>query len=180
MRIALNALGYQAVWLIAVLGAARGAPGWGIAAAAAFVALQWWVSAHKAGDAILVAAALALGMVLDGLLGQSGWLRYASAQPALVAPAWILAIWAAFALTLNHSLRFLQGRPAWGALLGAVGGPLAYWSAGRGFDAVAFGGPPLQALGVLALAWALALPLLSELAQAWRSALADVPAGELP
>lgn len=171
MRILLNALGYQAVWFLAVIGAARGQAGWGVAAAAAFVAGQGLASRERAADLLLLAVAVAFGVVVDGMLALSGWLQYATPRPALVAPAWILAIWAAFALTFNHSLRFLQGRPWWAAAVGAVGGPSAYLAAAHGFDAVAFAAPAGRKLLMLAVVWAVAMPVLGELALAWRLAL---------
>ena len=42
------------------------------------------------------------GALMDGGLAASGWLVYAASAPSWP-PLWILAIWAAFALTLNHS-----------------------------------------------------------------------------
>ncbi len=163
----LNAVGYQLVWFAAVAGAGRQTPWWGVLAAAVFVAVQVAFSAQRRSDLRLLAVALALGVALDGTLAASGWLHYAAQRPGFQAPLWILAIWSAFALTLNHSLRLLQGRPAWASLLGAVGGPLAYLGAARGFGAVEFVAPA-AALIAVALAWALAMPLLSQLALRWR------------
>ncbi|QNP41758.1 DUF2878 domain-containing protein [Lysobacter solisilvae (ex Woo and Kim 2020)] len=178
MRALANAVGYQAVWIIAVTGAAHGRAYWALAAAAVFVAAQWLASQHRASDLRLLAVAVALGVILDGTLAASGWLRYATPDPALLAPAWILAVWAAFALTINHSLRFLQGRPAWAAAVGALGGPAAYLAAERGFGAVTFATPPARGVVMLAVAWALVLALLGHLAQSWqpvRAATAEEP-----
>ncbi|MFC5577273.1 DUF2878 domain-containing protein [Lysobacter niabensis] len=168
MPLIANAFGYQVVWLVAVIGAGQGRPVWGISAAGVFVVAQWVTSKYRAADAFLIVLSLALGVCLDGLLSLGGWLSYASPAPALVAPAWILAIWAAFAMTFNHSLRFLQGRPAWALALGAMGGPLAYWSAARGFDAVQWMASPVQIVAVLALTWAAVVAVLAEAARIWR------------
>jgi hypothetical protein len=90
-----------------------------------------------------------------------------------------LAIWAAFALTVNHSLMFLQRRPLLAMLLGAIGGPLAYTGAAR-LGAVAWAAPSLQLTLTLAIAWGVAVPLLSELARITRktattAAIKDTP-----
>ena len=71
-------------------------------------------------------------------LAATGWLRYAAPLPALPGPAWIATLWVAFAMTLQHSLQWLMARPLAAVLFGAIGGPLAYWGASRGFNAVAF------------------------------------------
>jgi hypothetical protein len=91
-------------------------------------------------------------------------LHYASPQPALLAPAWILAMWVAFAMTLNHSLAFLKTSPMAALVLGAVGAPLAYLAAGRGFGAVEFTPPAWRGELAVGAGWAVALVLLPSLA----------------
>jgi hypothetical protein len=59
-------------------------------------------------------------------------------------------------------MRALRGRPALGAVLGLVGGPLAYLG-GEKLGAVALV-QPVPALAALAVVWALATPLLLALA----------------
>lgn len=81
---------------------------------------------------------------------------------AALPPVWMIALWANFATTLNLSLAGLQSRPGLAALLGLVGGPLAYWG-GAGLGAMTFVAP-LPALITLALGWALLTPLLLALA----------------
>lgn len=168
MRFWANLIGYQLVWFGVVIFAARGQPGLSVALASGFVLAQWVLSRQQASDARLLVCAVACGLVLDGLLAGTGLLRYASPVPGVPAPIWILALWAAFALTLNHSMTFLRGRPTVAALFGAVGGPLAYLGAARGFDAVIFPSPTWPALVALALGWALAMSVLAALAQRWQ------------
>ncbi|WP_395683293.1 DUF2878 domain-containing protein [Dokdonella sp.] len=162
-----NLLGYQAVWFAAVIGAARDAPWVGVGVAALFVALQLSASTERRSDLLLVLCALLVGIVLDGTLAGFGVLHYASHDALLPAPAWILAVWAAFAMTINHSFAFLRGRADWAVVLGAIGGPLAYLGAARGFGAVVFAAPAWHAVAMLAFGWAIALPLLALLAQRW-------------
>ena len=166
-----NAIAYQAVWFAAVIGAGSGAWWLGIVAAALFVAVQLGVSRERAVDLRLLVAALACGIAVDGAMASSGLARYAASAPASPggAPLWLLAIWACFALTLRRSMRFLLGRPLAALALGAIGGPLAYLGAARGWQAIAFAEPRWQALVLLALAWSLALPALVLLATRLRT-----------
>ena len=84
-----------------------------------------------------MAIALPIGFVMDSVLAQSGWLRYAMAFPwADWAPLWIMALWLAFALTLNHSLRAVYRNRVYAFLFGLLGGPLAYGIAAARFDAM--------------------------------------------
>jgi drug/metabolite transporter (DMT)-like permease len=76
---------------------------------------------------------------------------------------WILLLWAGLALTLNHSLAWLQSRLMLAAVLGGVSSPLSYLAAERlgAVDIVTESGVWFIGLG---LSWAVALPLLLWLA----------------
>lgn len=155
----INIAGYQLVWLASVIGAARAHPWLGVTAAGVFVSLQGYASLNRRADVRALVLALVLGVAIDGGLSVSGLLRYAQPQPAAFAPLWILAIWAAFALTLNHSLAFLSGRPVLAVALGAVGAPLAYLAAARGFGVITFAEPAWKGFVALGSAWAIAMYL---------------------
>ena len=164
----INFAAYQAVWFAVVASAAHGRATLGMVAAALFAAVQLALSRRRLADVRLMTAAIFLGVVIDGALGVLGWLRYASPEPALPphgAPLWILCLWAAFALTLTRSLAWLMRRPWLAALFGALGGPLAYVSAARGFAAVELAPPVVRDLSGLALGWGGALLLLAHLAR---------------
>ncbi len=147
-----NFAGFQIAWWACVLGAAHGAPWLGVVACLAFVALQWLASPCPRVDAWLVAGGALTGLAFDGLLAQLGWIDYRGSIGALPAPAWIVALWAAFAMTINHSLAWL--RPAAAIVLGAVGGPIAYLGAERlgAVELIA----SVQATIALAVGWAIA------------------------
>jgi len=164
----LNCVGFQIVWLVTAWGAGQNLPWLGPLALLVFAALHLATSPTRQRDLRMLALALPLGLIVDSSFVLAGWLDYASPGPLpWLAPAWILAMWLGFALTLHHSMAFLDGRPLAAALLGLVGGPLAYWGAARGFDSVDLSAPPLQVYAALALAWALALPLMYALEAQW-------------
>ena len=165
-----NFAGYQLVWFAAVCGASRGRIWPALLAMSVFATWQLAVSESRAADLRLVGTAVLLGSLLDGVLNTSGVLHYVSGSPALPAggaPLWILALWVAFALTFNHSLRWLTGRPLLCLALGAAGGPVAYLAAAR-LGAVSFAVPAWHGLLGLAASWAIACALLGSLASAWR------------
>lgn len=173
MRSWVNFLAYQAVWFAVVAGAAHGHAALGMAAAVVFVIAQLRLSRNRALDARMMAAATLAGLIVDGALGVLGWLRYASPEPAFPphgAPLWILCLWVSFSLTLPRSIAWITHRRWLAALLGAVGGPLAYLSAARGFGAVEFAPPTARAFTLLALGWGTAMPILSYLSQRGRPA----------
>jgi hypothetical protein len=156
-----NAIGFQLVWLCCVAGAGA-AYGWiGPLAAAIFAVFVIATGGQARNDLRLLVLTVPLGAASDSLFAASGWLHYAQPWPsAMLAPAWIVAMWVGFALTLNHSLAFLRQRPLLSALLGLACGPLAYLTAERVFHAVVIAAPTLPALSALAIGWAILLPLL--------------------
>jgi Protein of unknown function (DUF2878) len=182
LKVWANFIAYQAVWWAIVYSAGRNRTLPGVLAAVVFVCMQLAVSEQRVSDVRLIAVALLVGIVLDGALAASGVVQYSSSPPAIPpggAPVWILALWAAFALTLNHSLRWLRGRPLIGALLGAAGGPLAYASSSRLSGAVAFAPPEWRAVVCLAVGWGIAIGLLSYVAGYWARTLSYPPTGAL-
>lgn len=173
MRVWSNLIGYQLVWFCAVIGAGRGLAWAGVIAAVAFVGAEWLASPTRGALLRLCAAALACGLVVDGVLAVSGWATHAAAWPlAGFAPLWILALWCAFSTTLLSSMATLQRHRLLACALGAVGGPLAYLGAARGFGALAFVEPRWQGLVWLAVGWGIALPLLATCARRWQAGVA--------
>jgi hypothetical protein len=169
-----NAIGNQIVWFCAVIGAGRDAWWPGVAAAAVFMlshfAFARQTPAQRAIDFRLLGIALLIGVLLDGSIAASGLARYAADEltlPSGGAPLWILGLWVSFALTLRHSMRFLLERPLIAVLLGAIGGPLAYLGAARGWQAIVFAEPRWAAVVALAFGWGIAIPLLTTLAARW-------------
>jgi hypothetical protein len=155
-------LAYQAVWFAAVIGAGGGRAWPGLVAASLFVAISVGLSRSRGVLLGLVILALVMGAALDGAFAASGWLRYSAPWPSTqAAPAWILAMWAAFAATFPGALAFLQRRPVLAFVLGAVAGPLAYLGAARGWNAVVFVAPMPRTLAALALGWGVSTCLLA-------------------
>jgi hypothetical protein len=171
MNFWISLVGYQLVWFASVIGAAHGVSWPSLLALTLYASLQLARSTKRRTDVALIATGVALGCVLEGGLLHFGLARYAPAWPlATMAPAWILALWAAFALTFTQSLKYLQSRLWLALLLGAIGGPLAYEAAARGWHVASFTQPIWPTLLYLAFGWGLATPLLAWLAQRWSQA----------
>lgn len=158
----LNFIASQLLWLAAVGGASRGYPWWGPAAFVVFAAFQLAPRFRARGDATLMWIALPMGFSVDTVMASTGLLAYASPVPhAGFAPVWIVALWMGFALTFNHSLRYVMHRTWLAILLGAVVGPFSYWIASRTWGAVQFTDSFPLVLLTLGSLWAVAMGLFS-------------------
>ena len=163
---------YELVWLAAVIGAGHGLVWPGVAAVGLFAGWRVMISPCRRIELQLIAVTVSLALALEGLWVTAGLLVYSAPWPLPNAPAWLMGLWVAFALTLVPLFGPLHRRPAMAALLGAVGGPLAYLGAARG-HALEFSPPVWRGLLALALGWAIALPSLTGLAGRWLRASAD-------
>lgn len=160
-----NLIGNQLVWLAAVAGAGQGLQWPGLLVAALYIASQWLPSPHRRLDLQLVLLALACAWLVDASAAATGTVRYAAAPLGWAPPPWIMALWAAFAMTLTTSMTFLARHPLLPALFGLLLAPLAYLSASRGFGAVQFSAPGWHGVLVLGVGWSVALSLLCWAAQ---------------
>ncbi len=162
MKTLANLALFQIGWFASVLGAAQGHPFAGplVVGIAIAIHLRWFGTKR---EALLILASAAFGTVAESALSLTGLVSYRSDPvPSWLCPPWITAMWANFAMTLRHSLRWLEGRWFLGWLLGAAAGPLAY-VAGSRLGAIELL-DAIPALSILASVWAgalIALPLLS-------------------
>lgn len=175
MRSLANAAAFQLVWFAAVIGAGSGRAWPGVLAVLLFALLHLSMNPrHWSADLSLVLSAAVAGFALDSVFVATGLLRYAAPWPSgALAPAWIVALWINLALTLNHSLRWLQPRPWLAAALGAGAAVCSYLAAARGWQAVEFAAPETRTLAIVAACWALLLPMLCTVARRMAPRMAD-------
>ncbi|MEO7433487.1 MAG: DUF2878 domain-containing protein [Dokdonella sp.] len=165
----INTVAFQLVWMVAVGGAAQGLWWAGPIAVCVFAAYQLSVSTEMRSDVLLIILAVVIGAFADSLLAHLQLVRYTSPVPsAEFAPLWILALWASLALTINHSMAFLQRDLRIAALFGALGAPLSFSIADRAWNAVKLAEPLPTTLFALAALWTIATPLLAATARLLR------------
>jgi len=164
MSTAVNFLAFAAGWLGSVLGAGAGLPWVGALIVLMVAALHLSLVARPAPEALLMLLAFLIGLLVDSALMASGYLSYREGLlvPGL-APYWLVLMWVGFATTLNGSMRWLRGRPLLAMAFGFVSGPALY-ALGARFGALQMT-QLLPALGLLAVTWALVMPLMSKLAE---------------
>ena len=165
LRLLVNVIAFQVGWFSCVLGAAHGHAWLGPAVVFGLVLLHVILSKPRGLEVFLVASAIAAGLILDSLLVVAGAFSPKRLMlPSPLTTLWMLALWANFATTLNVSLRRLQEHAYVAAALGAVFGPLAYYSGAR-LGAADIHDPLAVSLLAIAVAWAIATPVLLRLAR---------------
>lgn len=168
----INFVAFQVCWLACVWGAANGWWWLGPLAVLAFGAWQLNKTHVRDSDLRLVGIAALLGFLVDSGFILAGLVEYASPTPWTdLAPVWIIAMWIGFALTLNHSMDWLAGKPWLAAGLGAIGGPMAYYVGGMVWGAMTFEAPLVLVLVAIGVVWAAVTPVLMALTTGNRQTL---------
>lgn len=174
--ILINAALFQIVWFACVIGGAKGLL-WPALISFAVLAL-WQLPAKRrhASDVRLLLAAIILGLVFDSLWVQLGFLEFVDQRPfSMLAPAWIIILWMGFALTINHSLVWMNIHPALPAVLGAICGPSSYL-AGIKLGAVSYQADVALISVCLGVSWGFSVWFLVWLSQAKSSKASTITA----
>lgn len=156
----INQAFFQASWPACVIGAANGMLWPGALVVGLFAIWQLHPARAAAGDPTVVAGFFVTGLVLDTVLVRAGIVEYAASWPAAgFAPVWLLSLWVALGLTVNHSLGVFRRRWRMFTLLAAFGSPMSY-SVAAGLGAVTWLAPTWLVLLCLGPGWALIVGLL--------------------
>lgn len=156
-RLIVNIVGFQAGWLSCVVGAANGLALLGPLVVVCVLAVHLWLHAARRREALAIGVVACVGTLVDAGLAGAGVLTFEHGSLGVFS-LWLGALWVNFAATLSVSLRWLGRWVLVAAVLGAVSGPSTYY-AGMRLGAIGFGTDVWRALGILALEWAIALPL---------------------
>jgi len=168
-----NFVSFQLWWWACILSAKPGL-GWAVlllVIAACCVHLQWIESWWHALPLLITTL---LGCMLDQIAYNLGWLSFEHHHtwPAFI-PLWMIALWLAFSMTLNVSMRWLQGRTILAAILGGMFGPLAY----LGAQQLKVIDLPFSSWSLLwvTVEWAVAMPLLLWIRRRFNETLSTGP-----
>lgn len=160
-NIILNVVLVQLGWFACVLGESYGYPATG----PVFVLLSIFFQFRKfAGDGRIFTyfAQIALiGFISDLIIILSGSLFFGGCCTGLpfAYPYWMIALWISFSTTYFSSFEWLRQRYFLAAIIGFLGGPLAYF-AGMKLNALYLGDNILYSLTIIGIIWGIAVPLM--------------------
>lgn len=151
----------QAAWFAAVLGGAAGHSWPGVLSVAVVVATHLATVTSPRSEGVRLLAALALGVVVDAILGLTGACTFTGGfRDGTLPPPWMWVLWPNFAVLLPGSLAWVSCCTWRSAALGLVGGMLAY-AAGERMGALQFPAGPTVGCFAVGAAWMIAMPLMA-------------------
>lgn len=152
-----NAIWFQAIWFCTVLGRDSLLP-----LALLLLALHLWLARGDwRGELRQLALVGGMGVAADALLSAAGVFQFSG---GVLVPLWLCCLWLAFAAALRRSLGWLAAWPWLASVAGAIAFPLNYW-VGQRAGAVEFGYSLPAILALLAVTWAILLPLMYRLGE---------------
>ena len=155
-----NIVSLNVGWWSSVLGAAMGPIWLGPFVIAVLVAIHLSLVSARQREIVTLIAAAAFGYGADSLLVLGGAFAFPpQAQVGAPSTIWMVALWINFATSFNVALYWLAKKPLLGAVLGALGGPLAYVG-GWQFGALLAPAGIWALAGWVAVQWAIATPLV--------------------
>lgn len=161
----INAVLFQALWFACVLGSAQRMIWPSIIAGIVMMVWQLHPLRRHGNDLLVLIAAILLGLIIDTCWTIFGLMQFTDPRPLHpIAPIWILIMWVGFALTINHSMAWMKEHRLLPALMGFIGGPMAYY-AGLKLGAVEYLVNPWQMSVILGVVWAIALTILVKISQ---------------
>ena len=164
MGLVINVTAFKLGWLSSVFGGAQQLPWLGPLVVLVAISIHLLRAERPRPEFMLILSAGLMGAFFDSLLVAAGWVTFPSGMfSETLAPYWIITMWMLFATTINLSFRWMRGRPWLAIAFGFVGGPLAYL-AGHKIGGIQFVDQAM-ALGVLAIGWAIIMPVLVRLGE---------------
>ena len=178
MNLLINVAAFKLGWLSSVVGGAQQLPWLGPLVVLIAVAIHLSRAERPSLELMLILSCGLIGAVFDSVLVAAGWVTFPSGMFSdLMAPYWIVTMWMLFGTTINMSMRWMRGRPLLASAFGFVGGPLAY-IAGHKIGGIQFV-DQTAAIAMLAIGWAVIMPLLMQLGERLDGVSPESPQGDI-
>ena len=153
-----NIIGFQTGWWACVLGTKNGYPYLGPLVMLIFLFIHFSRLDNRNNEIFFAVLVGLVGTVVDTVLLQTKLIEYKGVYTDNIAPLWITTMWIGFAATINHSLAWLNNKWIMSFALGAIFGPLSYYT-GIKFEVLHFEISVLT-ISILALLWGVVIPYL--------------------
>ena len=173
MHVIANVGLFKIGWLSCVYGAASGLAFEGCILALFIVAFSIKQASNKHAELLTLVLITLVGVIWESLVASQNLMVYATQSNTqleswaldglVLAPYWLIVMWALFATTINQSMAWLKDKLIIAAVMGAIFGPMAF-VAGEKLGAVEFANEP-AAMVLLAVGWGILMPLVCFIAK---------------
>lgn len=148
---------FNACWIANLYSAIHDLPWLGVSVTAVALTIHLIPDDSQGLESLVLLGIALSGYGWDTFLQQSSVMMF-PLDSSVVPPLWLFSQWFALGLIFRDTLHWLRERYVLAALLGGTGGPLSYYSASR-FGILQFGEPLVGSLLLMAVGWALLVPL---------------------
>jgi len=157
----LNFLLFYVGWGFCLTGAITGNPFLGPIVVAGFLFYHLIQERFRMSEIVMILSLSILGTLNDTIYLNLGMIDYKAGYETIpwLAPLWVTSIWTLFAMSVNHSMVWLRINLVLASVFGAGGGAISYFAAAR-VGAAVFHPSIIVVLGVIAVVWAIIMPLI--------------------
>ena len=162
MKAVINFVIFQLGWFICVASVARQLEWLALFSILVAIATHLLIVKQPVTELQLILVAGILGLAVDSTLISLGVFNPENIIGIDgLAPLWLVSLWMLFSITINHSMRWLQGRYVIAAILGFIFAPVAYL-AGQKLGALTFPSDNQQLISLLIIGscWLVVTPFL--------------------
>ncbi len=159
MKIAFNLVAFQLGWFASTLGAANNLFWLGPIVVSVLFSIHLVLNGNYIRECLQGLTILLLGIIADTLLTILD--VYTPKQfifPYPLSPPWLFFMWLNFSTLINVSIKWLNKKYVLSALLGGIGGAVAYFG-GDAFGALKYSEPKSVSMIMTGITWALLTPL---------------------
>ena len=159
-KILFNIIGFYICWFISIYAAANANYYLGPVSVLIFLLIHIKKIINYNREILFLLICYFIGFFIDTFFLRFGVIEYKGILSSKfnVAPVWVTCLWVCFGTSISHSFRWFKRQYLYLALLGAISGPIIYYSASSS-GALNFIVNNYHLLSV-ALCWSLFLPLI--------------------
>ena len=160
-KIIFNILGFYLCWWITVFGVKNSIFYIGPVSVVFFILVHLYKVMYDKKEIIFLFICFILGGIIDTILLRFSIVDYKGVLVDMyrLAPLWVMLLWLCFGATVYHSFRWAKRKYMSMFFIGAISGPLVYFSASK-LGVVVFNTNLLLVLVPISIIWSIFIPFL--------------------
>ena len=160
-KILFNIIGFYICWWGSIFGAANDHFYIGPLFVLLFLFIHFYKIVYHKNEIAYLFICFCFGFIIDTIFLRMNIISYKGYLPDYfnIAPLWVVCLWVCFGATVYHSFSWVRRKYFTMSILGAMFGPLIYYS-GAKLESLNFINNANSNIKIVAIAWAILIPLL--------------------